>query len=110
MNVDNVRILPFAVWAISGPVKMFNIGATSYIQGIAGSPANSNNAYQPSPADLIEVEAKWFRDIDDGTIDVLQLDMEGAEWYALLTMKSKPKIITIEMEYNKYKNPQESLF
>ena len=53
----------------------------------------------------IEVECKLFSDIDKGDIDLLSIDTEGSEWYVLLTIISRPKVISIETHGKYYINP-----
>ncbi len=59
-----------------------------------------------SPGNLIEVPAITFDLIDTG-FDSVILDMEGAEWFALMNMKSRPRILMIETHSSKtsYQNP-----
>lgn len=54
---------------------------------------------------MIEVDARTFDEFDDGTIDILDLDIEGCEWYVLEKMKSRPKFIIIETIWKSYTNP-----
>ncbi len=45
-----------------------------------------------------------FDEIDDGNIDVMNLDCEGMEWAVLKNMKSRPELLVIEIwEANPYK-------
>lgn len=52
----------------------------------------------------IEVNVITFDSIDDGQIDIMNLDCEGQEWAVLSKMKSRPKLFVIEIwEGNPYK-------
>jgi len=42
------------------------------------------------------VDAVTFDTLDDGQIDILNLDCEGSEWAALSRMRSEPKLLAIE--------------
>src|SRR5574343_261685 len=101
-NFPNVFIHPYAIWKEKGKVKFHDQGVTSFIDGII-SPAISNNNYNGN--NFIEVDTITFNEFDTGSIDLIDLDIEGSEWYALEFMISRPKIIIIEMEWVKYKNP-----
>ncbi len=64
-----------------------------------------NDKYQPDDKDIFYAEAKLFSQIDDGTLDILSVDSEGAEWYVIEKMVSRPKIISVETHGRRYKNP-----
>jgi hypothetical protein len=46
-----------------------------------------------------------FDAIDDGSIDLLSIDVEGSEWYVLNTMRSRPTVISLETHGKTYRNP-----
>lgn len=52
-----------------------------------------------------------FAAVDPGNIDVLMADTEGAEWYVLATMRSRPRVIVLEMHSpgHVYQNPHHGL-
>jgi FkbM family methyltransferase len=101
---SNVTVYPYAMWKENGKVKFHLEGASSYVSGLP-SPCVLNDNIQPNEEWTIEVEAKTFDQFDDGTIDVMDIDIEGAEWYVIERMKSRPRAIFIEMEWDKYRNP-----
>ncbi len=49
--------------------------------------------------------AHKFDKIDDGSIDLLSVDIEGAEWYVIEYMVSRPDIISLETHGAIYINP-----
>jgi hypothetical protein len=55
--------------------------------------------------DKFVVEARTFDQIDDGTIDLLSVDVEGSEWFVLKHMTSRPSVISIETHGSLYRNP-----
>ena len=61
--------------------------------------------YYKNNENNFNVECKVFSDIDDGTIDLLSIDIEGGEWYVLKHVVSKPKVISIETHGKFYTNP-----
>ncbi len=85
-------------------------GGTKHVVGV-GAPAEGQ---KPAPEHFhngqISVRGKPFSAVDDGTIDVLSIDVEGSEWFVLKHMKSRPRIIAIEMcsrEKPKWRNKYE---
>ena len=72
--------------------------AESSIEGI-NSPLAQQNLVPLSkvPPQLTTVEGKLITEFDTGNIDLLLLDMEGAEWLALKHMISRPRVIVVEM-------------
>jgi FkbM family methyltransferase len=52
-----------------------------------------------------DVDVVTFDTLDDGQIDIMNLDCEGQEWAVLSKMTSKPKLMSIEIdEYNPDRN------
>lgn len=64
-----------------------------------------NDNYVSDSENKINVEAKTFDEIDDGTIDLLSVDIEGGEWFVIKHLKSKPGVISIETHWKNYSNP-----
>lgn len=65
-----------------------------YVYG-EDAPCHSRNVKY---TDRVQVESVRMTAIDPGTIDLLWLDSEGCEWYALRHMVSRPRMIRVEME------------
>ena len=102
---SNVRIFPYAIYAESGPIRLYRDGASTFVADLKSSPALANDQYQPAPEDIFYAEARIFSDFDDGTIDLLSIDTEGCEWYVLMHLKSRPLVISLETGWKKYRNP-----
>jgi len=53
------------------------------------------------------IQINTMDSIDDGKIDVLCVDVEGAEWFIIKHMKSRPKLIRLETHFShsEYVNP-----
>lgn len=64
-----------------------------------------NDNYKISEENTYEVPCKVFSDIDTGDIDLLSVNIEGAEWYVLKNMRSQPKVLSIETHGKFYQNP-----
>ena len=101
----NIDIKPVAVWDKPGTIQLSRVGASTFVSELKSSPAIENDGYQPREEDRFEVESKRFSDLDDGTIDLLSIDIEGSEWYVLKYLKSKPKVISVETHGKYYTNP-----
>ncbi len=90
-------------------VTLYDRGAASFIEGLK-APNVINKGYKEDKKDSFTVEAKTFDLYDDGSIDIITIDIEGAEWYVLEKMKSRPSIICLEThsslyEWQTYINP-----
>jgi FkbM family methyltransferase len=99
------KVFPYAVAGQPGKVTLYNRGASTFIDSVK-SPAIVNDQYTKSDKDRFEVEAKTFDQMDDGTIDVLCIDVEGAEWYVLDKLVSRPDLISVETHGKYYINPR----
>lgn len=98
-------VFPVAVSDAPGKVTLYNRGASTFIESVE-SPALVNDQYAKTESDRFEVEAKTFDQIDDGTIDLLCIDIEGAEWFVLSKLVSKPNLISVETHGKYYLNPK----
>lgn len=101
-NSPNVQIHPFAMWKENTRVNFMLEGATSHIEGLQAPCVVNDGIYSTN---VIEVEARTFDQFDDGTIDIMDIDIEGAEWYVIERLKSRPKVIVVEMAWGNYINP-----
>jgi len=101
----HVSIHGVAVSDVAGKLRLFRVGASTFAEGLPDSPALSNDSYTPNESDSFTVDAVQFSAIDDGTIDVLSIDVEGGEWYVIRHMVSRPLVISIETGVKHYTNP-----
>jgi FkbM family methyltransferase len=104
-SFGQVRIYPFAVWDKSGFITLNKASSSSFVDGLSASPAIVNDKYISDSENKITVEAKIFSEIDDGTIDLLSVDIEGGEWFVIKHLISKPDVISIETHWKNYTNP-----
>jgi FkbM family methyltransferase len=91
-KIKGAEVHQVAISEKSGMIRMVNNGGSSYIAGTWAP-----TLIEASSKMLIEVEAIPFGILDDGSIDVLNLDCEGQEWAVLSKMKSRPFFLTIEL-------------
>jgi len=101
----NIEVVPVAVWDTSGVIKLSKAAASTFVTQLDASPAIINDKYQVKEENTFEVPCKVFSEIDDGTIDLLSVDIEGGEWYVIKHLKSRPKVISIETHGKYYVNP-----
>lgn len=101
----NFTLHPVAIWDYNGTIKLSKAMASTFVSALKGSPAIANDGYVVEEKNSFEVECKIFSDIDDGSIELLSIDIEGSEWYVLKYLKSKPKVISIETHGKFYTNP-----
>ena len=101
----HVTIHAVAVSDVPGTLRLYRAGASTFAAGLPSSPAVVNDGYQPREGDAFDVEAVTFDVIDDGTIDLLSIDVEGGEWYVLRHMRSRPAVVSIETGRGRYRNP-----
>ena len=87
-------------------IKLYCKNEAAFIEGIA-SPETVIMNYAPNENHAFYVTARTFDNYDDGDIDILTVDIEGAEWYVIEKLKSRPKIICLETHYKPpiYINP-----
>ncbi len=103
-SYPNVKVIHAAIAATPGKVKVYERNASSFVGGI-NSPAKINDGYLEDDKDAYEVEAVTIGQLDNGEIDVLLADVEGSEWFCLNGLKSRPKMIMLELFGWQYINP-----
>lgn len=101
----NINIFPVAVWDYNGTIQLSKAAASTFVTELKSSPAIINDKYKINEGDTFEVPCMIFSDIDDGTIDLLSIDIEGSEWYVLKYLKSRPAVISVETHGKYYTNP-----
>ena len=100
-----IHVVPVAVWDTSGVIKLSKAAASTFVTQLGASPAIVNDQYKVKEENTFEVPCQKFSEIDDGTIDLLSVDIEGGEWYVIKHMVSRPKVISIETHGKYYTNP-----
>jgi FkbM family methyltransferase len=101
----NLEIHQVAVGAASGRVAMYRRGPSTFLASLNATPAVVNDRYVPRAADRMEVLAVTFDQLDDGSIDLLAVDVEGAEWLVIRALRSRPAVIALETHGAAYRNP-----
>lgn len=101
----NFTLFPVAIWDNEGVIKLCKAKASTFVANLASSPAIENDKYVVEEEDTFEVPCTRFSTIDDGSIELLSIDIEGSEWYVIKHMVSRPKILSIETHGKYYTNP-----
>ena len=113
---SHIEVHPFAIAAQYGRLDLLvprtrenhpAAAASAFLDNLPGSPYSSREkAGFREKLIRKEVIAVTFDRFDDGSIDGLVIDIEGAEWFVLQHMISRPAVISIEMEGPcAYRNP-----
>jgi FkbM family methyltransferase len=102
---SNVSLHAVALHDRSGPLELFRCGASTYVAELTHPPAVVNDGYPERIADRFVVPATTFDTIDDGSIELLGIDVEGSEWYVIKHMVSRPGVISVETHGALYTNP-----
>ncbi|MCX6140858.1 MAG: FkbM family methyltransferase [Candidatus Kapabacteria bacterium] len=104
-NHPHVSTIDVAVANEPGTLTLYRTGASTFGSNVSASPAQINDGYRPDDKDAFTARAVTFDSIDDGSIDILSIDIEGGEWNVLRHMISRPQIISIETHGKRYVNP-----
>src|SRR5260221_3545365 len=102
---NNVTLFPYAIYDYNGVLELAQRGESTFATALPFSPAVVNDHYTVKKEDTFQVECRRFDDLDDGSIDLLSIDTEGCEWYALKYLKSRRRVITLETHGKEYSNP-----
>lgn len=104
-DLDNIVIHPVAILDRKGQIELVQRGPSTYFAGLADTPAQVNDQYELDQADTFSVEATTFDEVDDGSIELLSVDVEGCEWYVIQSLVSRPAVISVETHGALYTNP-----
>jgi FkbM family methyltransferase len=103
-----------AIGATAGEALLYDRGEGSWIDQVPDGgapdehPKHSAMRRDKFNAQFVrKVEVKTADEIDDGTIDILAIDVEGAEWLVLQNIVSRPKLLRVETHFSHsgYMNP-----
>ncbi len=101
----NVSVVEAAVFDFNGTVELCKSESSTFISDLSSSPALINDNYQKSKSNSFVAKSILFSEIDNGDFDLISIDIEGAEWYVLKNMISRPNILSIETHGKYYTNP-----
>ena len=101
----NVELHENALFDYNGEIELVQRSASTFVKDLPSSPSIINDDYEIDDKDKFTVECKTFDKIDDGSIDLLSVDIEGSEWFVIKHMVSRPRIISLETHGASYINP-----
>jgi FkbM family methyltransferase len=104
-DYPNVGLLPYAAFDHHGTLDLVQRNASTFVSTLPYSPALVNDNYHIRQEDRFTVECRRFDELDDSSIDLLSVDTEGSEWYVIQYLKSRPRVISVEMHGKSYLNP-----
>lgn len=101
----NVKLYNVAIGDEDGTTILYDEGTSSSLAGVS-SPSMQHKGELVERAGYT-VDVKRISHYDHGQIDLLRVDIEGNEWFALKHLVSRPRQIVIEMYNNlaTYINP-----
>jgi len=105
-GMNNITLHQVAIYERNGKIELAQRDASTFVSVLESSPAIVNDSYRLNKEDTFIVEAKKFDEIDDGSIDLLSVDVEGSEWYVIQNLVSRPAVISIETHGAIYVNPR----
>jgi FkbM family methyltransferase len=104
-GLPNVTLHEVAVFDRGGRIELTQRQASTFVSELSASPAIVNDGYQDRAEDRFTVEARTFDQLDDGSIDLLSVDVEGSEWFVVKHMVSRPAVLSLETHGGAYRNP-----
>lgn len=97
-------VVEAAITDDEGTANLRQLNGASYIKGIGWAPAfQPQHVGRIKRAGKVRVKTLPFCAVDDGEIDLMNLDCEGSEWFVLKNMISRPAILQIEL-YQEHAN------
>jgi FkbM family methyltransferase len=105
LGYHNIKLHPVAIYDYNGRLSLSKAGASTFVSELPSSPALVNDFYKIDTARNIEVDCMVFSAIDNKKIELLSIDTEGAEWFVIKNLVSRPKIISTETHGKFYTNP-----
>ena len=103
---ENISLYPVAAYYKNGTISLYQRAGSTFIGDIGVHPAIINDYYKIADEDKFEVETKKFSAIDDGTIELLSVGIERAEWYVMQELISRPTVISEETHSKYYIKPE----
>ena len=99
-----VNYVEAAVYDKKGTIELCRKASSTFISSLDASPALVNDGYKVADEDKFTAQSITFDEVDNGQIDLLSVDIEGAEWYVIKHMTSRPPVISLETHGKYYIN------
>lgn len=91
---SNVELFNVAIGDENGQLELSDEGTSSSLSGVASPLAQQDRKKTDK---VFTVDVRKISDFDKGDIDYLRVDTEGAEWFCLKHLISRPREIVVEM-------------
>lgn len=104
-NRKNVTVVEAAVFDFNGKIELSRRDSSTFISQLESSPALINDDYKINETDKFIANSILFSEVDKSQFDLVSIDIEGAEWYVIKHMTSRPNVISIETHGKYYTNP-----
>ena len=104
-DLPTLTVIEAAVYDYNGTVELYKRASSTFIATLESSPALVNDNYKKDKKDSFLAKSILFSDIDTGEFELVSIDIEGAEWFVLKHMNSRPAVISIETHGKYYTNP-----
>ncbi|WP_448530532.1 FkbM family methyltransferase [Raineya sp.] len=101
----NVKIIETAIFDFNGTIELCKREASTFVSVLDKSPAIVNDNCQKEQTSTVVVKCVTFNEIEKGDFDLISIDIEGAEWYVIKHMVSRPNILSVETHGKYYTNP-----
>ncbi|NOU47045.1 MAG: hypothetical protein HOO86_08290 [Bacteroidales bacterium] len=105
-NRKNITIIEAAVYDFHGKIELCRRDSSTFISQLEASPALINDNCKINENEVFIANSIQFSEIDSGGFDLISIDIEGAEWFVIKHMVSRPDIISIETHGKYYTNPK----
>lgn len=89
-RILHTKVLQVAVGMKAGHLPMIDTGVMAHLTGTWAPRLDVDGPE-------ITVNVVTFDTLDDGQIEIFNLDCEGQEWAVLSKMKSRPKLLSVEL-------------
>lgn len=91
------EVVEAAVGDTPGEMQLCCAKGASFMEDVPWAPLHKVNRRRAAKAPRTRVKVVTFDTIDDGCIDLLNLDCEGSEWAVVKNMRSRPRFLQIEL-------------
>lgn len=102
---DNLTVHNIALYDYEGSVELCKRKSSTFLKELNVSPAIVNDNYSKNDGEFFSVNCARFSTIDNGNFDLVSIDIEGAEWFVIKHMVSRPTVLAIETHGKYYINP-----
>ena len=99
-----LSIINAAIVERPGPVTLYEANASSFVKGVL-SPTVVNDGFRETlTTRSYTVPGMTIDQFDDGEIDILLADVEGSEWWCIKGLRSRPRVIVLELWGQRFTN------